>query len=94
MEQAYPYLPLFESQALGVALFSYRDRISWGLTGDWDRLPDLADIATALEASFAELRLAAAAEGLGHAPPTEVPPSALAGRRGRGAEVLDVAVRA
>ena len=77
MQAAFPYLPLFESQGLGIALFSYRERITWGLTGDWDLLPDLAAFGAALESAFLELRLAAATDALArsHAPGREAIPS-------------------
>ena len=94
MEQAYPYLPLFQSQGLGVALFSYRDQIFCGLTGDWDGLPDVAELGDALEQAFGELHLAAAAGALGRrvaeAPREERVPDGvdhLGGRRRAGTAV-------
>lgn len=59
MVAAYPHLPLFENQGLGVALLSYAGTLSWGIGADWHQMPDLADFMTMLEASFAELREAA-----------------------------------
>jgi len=32
---AYPLVPLFENQGLGIALLSYLDRLYVGLTADW-----------------------------------------------------------
>jgi WS/DGAT/MGAT family acyltransferase len=59
----YPMVPLFENQGLGVALFSYDDRLFWGFNGDWDLLPDLHHFANDVEASFDELHtLATGAE--------------------------------
>jgi diacylglycerol O-acyltransferase / wax synthase len=58
MLACYPALPLFESQGLGIALFSYLGKIHWGLTADRDLVPDLADFARALRRSFTELRAA------------------------------------
>jgi diacylglycerol O-acyltransferase len=55
----YPQLPLFTNQGLGVAVMSYRDKVSFGTIADWDLVPDLSDFARALEASFAELQEAA-----------------------------------
>ena len=51
----YPLVPLFERQGLGVALFSYMDRMCWGFNADWDLVPDLADFSAAIAASFHEL---------------------------------------
>lgn len=57
--EAFPLVPLFNNQALGIALFSYHGRLSWGLNADWDLVPDLHDFVGCLEASFRELRAAA-----------------------------------
>jgi hypothetical protein len=59
MEEAYPFLPLFESQGLGIALFRYREDLFLGLTGDWDLLARLEELPAALDEAFAELRRAA-----------------------------------
>ncbi|MBX3271656.1 MAG: wax ester/triacylglycerol synthase family O-acyltransferase [Sandaracinaceae bacterium] len=57
----YPLVPLFESQALGIALFSYDGALHWGLNADWGAMPDLHLFADDLRASFDELRDAARA---------------------------------
>jgi hypothetical protein len=59
LDAAYPLAPLFQDQALGVALFSYAGRVHWGLNADRERMPDLAAFRDALLASFAELQQAA-----------------------------------
>jgi hypothetical protein len=55
----YPIGPLFLDQSLNIALLSYDGRLYWGLNGDWDVLPDLGDLVTAIRASFDELLQAA-----------------------------------
>jgi diacylglycerol O-acyltransferase len=60
MLEAYPLVPLFENQALGIALFSYAGRLCWGFNSDWDLLPDLHRVVEDVAESFAELRHAAA----------------------------------
>lgn len=55
LEAAYPMVPLFKQQGLGIALFSYDGHLYWGLNADWDALPDLHDVALALEEEFAGL---------------------------------------
>jgi diacylglycerol O-acyltransferase / wax synthase len=65
MQAAYPLGPLFENQALNIALLSYDGHLHWGFNADYDVLPDLADLIAAVRASFAELRMAAA-DGSGH----------------------------
>lgn len=52
----YPHVPLFTNQGLGVALFSYADRLYWGFNADRDLLPDLAELARCVSAAFDELR--------------------------------------
>jgi WS/DGAT/MGAT family acyltransferase len=59
LREAYPLVPLFRNQALGIALFSYHGGLFWGLNADWDSLPDLHDFADALAADFEGLRKAA-----------------------------------
>jgi WS/DGAT/MGAT family acyltransferase len=59
---AIPLVPLYENQALGMALLSYAGALHWGLTSDWDRVSDLHDVAVALAESFEELCSAARRE--------------------------------
>ncbi|MGH7786721.1 MAG: WS/DGAT/MGAT family O-acyltransferase, partial [Candidatus Binatia bacterium] len=62
MVAAYPHLPLFENQGLGVALFSYAGRLYWGVGADWNQMPDLGEFMTAVADSFGELCRAAGVE--------------------------------
>jgi WS/DGAT/MGAT family acyltransferase len=55
MLEACPMVPLFESQGLGIALFSYAGGLFFGLNADWDQFPDLHDLVVALDRSFREL---------------------------------------
>jgi len=59
--QAYPLVPLFENQGLGIALFSYDGQLYWGLNADRDLVPDLATLAADIIESFAELHACASA---------------------------------
>jgi WS/DGAT/MGAT family acyltransferase len=59
MLEAYPLVPLFTGQALGIALFSNAGKLFWGFNADWDALPDFHDLVGAVTASFAELQKAA-----------------------------------
>lgn len=56
LRAAYPLVPLYKNQALGIALFSYDGGLFWGLNADWDALPDLHDLAEALREDFEALR--------------------------------------
>jgi diacylglycerol O-acyltransferase len=55
MLAAYPLVPLFSNQGLGIALFSYDGKLFWGLNADWDMLPDVGVFAEAIQTSFAEM---------------------------------------
>ncbi len=52
---AYPQVPLFENQGLGIALFSYAGKICWGFNADWDLVPDLHVMVEDVAECFAEL---------------------------------------
>jgi diacylglycerol O-acyltransferase len=60
MHAAYPHLPLFENQGIGVALLSYCDRLYVGLTADWAQGALVAELTADLAESVAHV---AAAEG-------------------------------
>jgi WS/DGAT/MGAT family acyltransferase len=55
MLETYPIGPLFQNQAMIVALFSYAGKLFWGLNADAERMPDLADLRADLERAFEEL---------------------------------------
>jgi diacylglycerol O-acyltransferase len=57
----YPVVPLAANQALGVALLSYDGILYWGFNSDWDVLPDLHDLALAVQEEFELLYAAASA---------------------------------
>jgi WS/DGAT/MGAT family acyltransferase len=59
LREAYPLVPLYKNQALGIALFSYHGGLFWGLNADWDALPDLHVLVEALALDFQELKKAA-----------------------------------
>ena len=61
LREAYPLVPLFKNQALGIALFSYHGGLFWGLNADWDALPDLHVLVEALTLDFQALQQAAQA---------------------------------
>jgi diacylglycerol O-acyltransferase / wax synthase len=55
MQACYPLVPLFRGQALGVALFSYDGRLYWGFNADWDTVPDLHELVTAVDGELEAL---------------------------------------
>jgi WS/DGAT/MGAT family acyltransferase len=59
LQDVHPLVPLFPNQGLGIAVFSYADRLCWGLNADCHVVPDLDALGTAVAESFEELRAAA-----------------------------------
>ena len=57
--EAFPLVPLFGNQALGIALFSYAGKLCWGFNADWDLMPDLRDFVRGIQEAFDDLRTAA-----------------------------------
>ncbi len=49
LEEIYPLVPLFDDNAFGIALFSYDGGLCWGLSADWEAMPDLHDLTGFLE---------------------------------------------
>ncbi len=75
LEAIYPLVPLYENQALGIALLSYAGSMFWGFDADWTQLPGLHLLVEDVHASFAELLALAesdraAAEAKGPRAPT------------------------
>jgi diacylglycerol O-acyltransferase len=63
MLEGYPQVPLFEYQGLGVALFSYAGNLCWGFNADWDLVPDLPVLVSAVAGAFRELHATATGQG-------------------------------
>ena len=59
MLEIHPHVPLAGTMGLGIALFSYNGTISWGFSADWDLIPDLHDLALAVDHAFETLSEAA-----------------------------------
>ena len=60
MTYAYPYVPIAGTVRIGIAIFSYLGGVNFGVTGDFDSVPDLETLTAGIEAGIAELREAAA----------------------------------
>jgi WS/DGAT/MGAT family acyltransferase len=54
-----PIVPLLEGTGIGVALFSYDGKLSWGFNADYGLVPDIAVFRHAVETSFGQLKEAA-----------------------------------
>jgi diacylglycerol O-acyltransferase / wax synthase len=55
LARIYPLVPIVENAALGIAIMSYNGRIDFGLVSDYDALPDVDDVAAAIEGAIEEL---------------------------------------
>jgi diacylglycerol O-acyltransferase len=55
MLRVFPYVPLAGSVRVGVAIFSYLGEINFGVTGDYDTVPDIEVLCCGIEADMAEL---------------------------------------
>ncbi len=66
MTALYPMVPLYERQAIGVAVFGYAGVLHVGLSAAWDLVPDLHDVALEFEREIVGLRTAAAAAAATH----------------------------
>jgi WS/DGAT/MGAT family acyltransferase len=50
-----PYVPIADRVRIGVAMFSYRDTLTFGITADYDSAPDLEVLAQGISESMSEL---------------------------------------
>ncbi len=53
--EAFPFVPLVGTTSLGVALVSYNGQLNFGLSGDWDLVPDLDVFGKGIEKALKEL---------------------------------------
>jgi diacylglycerol O-acyltransferase / wax synthase len=65
LRDLFPVAFLPENQSLAVAIMSYNGALDFGLLGDYDAMPDIAEFGDALAASLAELVAAARGESNG-----------------------------
>ncbi|HML00110.1 MAG TPA: WS/DGAT domain-containing protein, partial [Acidimicrobiales bacterium] len=55
MTEAYPYVPLAGQVRVGVAIFSYDGRVTFGVTGDRDSTGDLDVLCRGIESAMSEM---------------------------------------
>jgi WS/DGAT/MGAT family acyltransferase len=51
----YPIVPLWSQHGLGLALFSYNGSVAWGIHADFDAIPDIEAVTSAIDHSAGEL---------------------------------------
>ena len=59
MLECFPYVPIAGHVRIGVAIFSYNGGLRFGVTGDYDRAPDIEVLCDGIEQSMRELVAAA-----------------------------------
>src|SRR5271166_6183199 len=57
--ECFPYVPIAGHVRIGVAIFSYDGGLTFGVTGDYDKAPDIAVLCAGIEQSMNELVAAA-----------------------------------
>ena len=55
----FPFVPLSHGVRTGVAILSYNRKVAFGVTGDWDTVPDIDVLTEGIEAGMKDLREAA-----------------------------------
>ena len=80
MVEAYPYVPIGDNVRISIAIFSYLDRFSFGITADYSAAPDLDVLTKGIRRDLAELQAQAAAVRRAATGPGKKP-----GRRGSAA---------
>ncbi|CCH29879.1 wax ester/triacylglycerol synthase family O-acyltransferase [Actinosynnema sp. NPDC047251] len=60
LTEIYPYVPIAAKVRISIGIFSYLDRITFGVTADFDGVPDAHVLADGIRAGFDELTAATA----------------------------------
>ena len=55
LEEILPFVPIGNRVRISVAIFSYRDTLTFGITGDYSSVPDIDVLADGISASMADL---------------------------------------
>jgi len=55
MTELFPYVPIGAEIRITIAIASYAGRLTWGVTGDFDAVPDLQVLCDGIEAATEEL---------------------------------------
>ena len=63
LDSIFPLVPLAKNTALGVAILSYNGQLDFGLSADYDALPDVETLAEEIESCIEELAAAATVPG-------------------------------
>ncbi|HEY2161678.1 MAG TPA: WS/DGAT domain-containing protein, partial [Solirubrobacteraceae bacterium] len=64
LDSIFPLVPLAKNTALGIALMSYDGQLDFGLSADFDALPDVEILAEEIESCIDEMAAAAIVPGV------------------------------
>jgi WS/DGAT/MGAT family acyltransferase len=59
LQELVPWVPIADRVRVGVAMYSYRDKLTFGITGDYDTVPDIDVLAAGITRSMDTLLAAA-----------------------------------
>jgi WS/DGAT/MGAT family acyltransferase len=59
VEEFHPFVPIADRVRIGIAMFSYDGRLTFGITGDYDTVPDIEVLASGITSSMKDLLAAA-----------------------------------
>jgi diacylglycerol O-acyltransferase len=59
VEEMHPFVPIADRVRVGMAMYSYRDTLTFGITGDYDTVPDIEVLAHGITRAMDELVAAA-----------------------------------
>lgn len=63
LQEILPYVPIADRVRIGVAIFSYREALTFGITSDYRSVPDIEVLSSGITRSMAELVTAARRAG-------------------------------
>ena len=63
-----PYVPIATTLRTGISIFTYCDNVTFGITGDYDTMPDIEVLARGIERGLSELLVAAKRQHLNSGP--------------------------
>jgi WS/DGAT/MGAT family acyltransferase len=75
LHESFPYIPLFASVRIAVAIFSYDGALSFGVSGDYDTAPDIDVVCQGIERGLSQLVALAQPPAGGPAPEVATPAS-------------------
>jgi diacylglycerol O-acyltransferase / wax synthase len=81
MLECFPYVPLAGTVSIGVAIFSYDGALNFGVTGDYDKAPDIDLLCRGIEDGVQQLLAAASTVGDGAAARSSGPGKKRSARR-------------